>query len=91
MPSRRTLKHHLFNLCVPKELFRDIRESAIRDNNGEFKQDRLSRRAGGIPTSGTFADLAGWGFLDYRDRATARHREGPVSRYPIILVISNKK
>ena len=57
-PSRLTLKHHLFNMRVPKKLFKAIRENATNDKKDEFTQERSLRRAGEILISKTPNEIA---------------------------------
>ena len=54
-----TIKHRLFNAHVPKKMFNAIRENEMSDKTGEFKQERLFRKATKIPISKTPDDLGG--------------------------------
>ena len=64
-PSWLTLKRHLFNMHVPKELFKAIHGAATNDTENEFKHEGLSQRAAKIHISETLNGLVGMDFVDY--------------------------
>ena len=72
-PTRVTLKHHVFNTHIPKNLFKAKRDHALNDKKGEFNQEISYRRVGGMHISKIPSDLSEMDFVDYGDEARCLH------------------
>ena len=83
-PSWRTLKHRLFSVKVPKEIFRKLKSISGNDKEGDFKQERMFGRVAKIPIDNTFSELVEMDFVGYGDLATFAHIRDTFSRFSAI-------
>ena len=89
-PSRRTLKHHLFAVEIPKRLFRELNAIAENGRRGDFEQGGMFGRVSKIQLQ-TFNELVEMDFADYGDFGTFLRARDTFLRFSVIVFMGAKR